>query len=222
MKVIFPIETYRKLRAYVEQIDIEISGMGKVIRERDGDETILRVVDVRIFKQTVSGTHATLDAVALGKFYSELGKEEEKPSDWKLWWHSHHTMGAFFSGIDTTTIEEWDTESLENNWMLSLVTTHQEDTSVRCDIFQPIRTTVECEIEFDYGDKEIREEAKKEIEEKVKEPSVLRGWWRDLKNAFIVEEEEKEVEIPKIQEKAKPKLRGHARHKKRSKLNVIN
>ncbi len=213
MKVIFPIEVYRTLRAYVEQIDIEISGMGKVIKERDGDETVLRVLEVRIFKQTVTGTNTVLDRNALGKFYDELLREGQNMGDWKLWWHSHHMMGAFFSGIDLTTIENFDTETLDNNWLLSLVTTHQEESSVRCDIFQPIRVTVECNIEIDYGDKKLRDEIKKEIKEKVKEPSLFGNFWSDLKNSFkteiVIESKDKTTEKGQNkQSKKKNKMKG--------------
>lgn len=212
MKIIFPIKLYRKLRAYVDQVEGEISGMGEIKKEIENGETKFIVSDIRIFRQSISSGHTTLDRKDLGKFYDAILREGKSMKEWRLWWHSHNDMGTFFSGIDTNTIEEFDIESPEENWILALVTNKSEDTLIRCDIFQPIRYTInEIEVEIVYEDEEIRKEVKKEIEEKVKAPSLWNDVVKGVKDIFFPEIEA-EIEIESIKSK-KGKKDGNKRRK---------
>ena len=196
MKVKIPIKLYRKLRAYVEQTEVEISGMGEIKKTTENGEQILSITDIRIFKQQVTSGNTVLDRRALGKFYDDILREGKNMQDWKLWWHSHNTMGSFFSPTDTSTIEDFDLESKQENWILALVTNHDGDDVIRCDIFQPIRATIDVpELEIDYGDKDMRQEVKKEIEEKVSEPSFWGELGHGLKDLFLTEKEAKKEPI---------------------------
>jgi len=198
MKVIIPIKLYQKLRHYVENTELEISGLGKVRSEYINGETIFYVEDIRIFKQKVSGANTVLNRTDLGKFFSDLLSKGEKMSDWKLWWHSHNRMGAFFSGIDTATIEEWDSEMDSHNYIISLVTNHKGDNLCRVDLFAPFRYEFDqVEFEVDLGDKEMKEEIIKEIKEKVRGDELFtsedikdvgRAIKKGLKDLFIGEE----------------------------------
>lgn len=181
MKLIFPVKLYQKLRHYVEGTDLEITGMGKIRKEvtEDGD-TDFYVEDIKIFKQKVSSANTHLDGVAVGKFFNEILKKGEKMSDWKLTWHSHNTMGAFFSYTDQQTVESWDLEQEDHNWMISLVTNHKGENIVRVDLFAPFRHTFnDITFEVDFGDKEMKEEIIKEIKEKVFDDDPLS--WHNLK-----------------------------------------
>ena len=192
MKIKIPIKLYRKLRAYVEQIDVEISGMGEIKKTLEDGETLLTITDIRIFKQKVTHGNTVLDRRDLGKFYDDILREGKNMQEWKLWWHSHNTMGAFFSGTDNQTIEEFNTETDKENWILALVTNHKEETLIRCDIFAPIRHTIDgLDLEIDYGDKDMRKDIKKEIEAKVKEPSFWGELWSGTKDIFLEEKVEK-------------------------------
>src|SRR5258708_18832041 len=117
MKIIFKFPAYKKFRAYLHSVETEISGFGKV--EKDGDNLI--VTDVKIFAQVVSGSHTVMDARALAAFWDELIVAGEDIGQWKLWWHSHVNMPALFSNTDYNTIDEFDSEMPEENWMLSIV-----------------------------------------------------------------------------------------------------
>lgn len=165
MKIIFPVREFQKLRAYVMGTKSEISGLGK-IEILNSDEILIE--EIKIFRQIVSGAETVIDRKALAKFYDDLMIKGDDLSKWKLWWHSHCDMEAFFSGTDTKTIEDFDNEMPVDNWMLSIVTNHSGKLIPRIDIFQPIRCTV-TEIDWDitFEDRELESEVLDEITEKV-------------------------------------------------------
>lgn len=164
MKLIFPIDQYKKLRAYVGSIKYEISGLGKISVV---GQTIL-VEDIRIFKQTVSGGDTSLDRRGLGKFYDEIIQKEGDLSKWKCWWHSHAEMDAFWSTKDVETIEDFDNEMAQDNWMLSLVTNHNAKMAIRVDIFKPLRCTIEeIDWDIDFESPALDIEVGDEVAEKV-------------------------------------------------------
>lgn len=164
MKIIFPISVYQKLRAYVDNTRYEISGLGKISRKDD----VITVEDVRIFHQKVSSAETVLNHKELAAFYDEIIKEEGDLSQWKLWWHSHATFDTFFSGVDKATIEDFDSEMVEDNWMLSIVVNHKADLLARLDVFYPLRITLnDLDWDISYEDRQIKLGVLDEIAEKV-------------------------------------------------------
>jgi hypothetical protein len=165
MKIIFKPAAFKKFRAYVNGIELEISGFGKV-EKVDGN---LVVTDVKIFPQVVSAGHTEMDARSLAAFWDELMVAGEDIGKWKLWWHSHVYMTAAFSGTDTDTIDEFDSEMPEENWMLSIVTNKLGNLLARIDVFQPIRCIINnVAWEVEQTDEEITVDVQSEIAEKVK------------------------------------------------------
>jgi len=171
MKIIIPIDIYQKMRAYVNAVDTEISGLGKIISIEDfeGDITFA-IEDVKIFEQVVSGGNTEVDKKALACFYDDLIQAGEDPSLWKLWWHSHAQMGTFWSETDENTIEDFDNETEKDNWFLSLVTNLDREILTRLDIFSPFRIKKE-EIPYEiiFDDAVISEEIRQEVKDKVKD-----------------------------------------------------
>ena len=164
MKLVFPVDQYKKLRAYVDSIKYEISGLGKVSIV---DDDIL-VEDIRIFEQKVTGGNTILNKDALAKFYDDLMKADEDLGKWKLWWHSHANMEASWSSVDEATIEDFDNQMPKDNWIVSLVTNRSAKTLIRVDIFQPIRVTIEdIDWTLSFEDKKLAEKIQDEITEKV-------------------------------------------------------
>ncbi len=164
MKVIFKPEAFQKLRAYINSIDYEISGFGKV--EKVGEDLV--VTDVKIFQQVVSETHTTMDAMALAAFWDELMVAGEDIGKWKLWWHSHVNMPALFSGTDYDTIDEFDTELGEENWILAIVANKLGKMLARVDIFQPIRCTInDLSWDIEVGNVNMITDVTQEIMDKV-------------------------------------------------------
>jgi len=167
MKIIFPAKLYKKLRAYVEGIDYEISGFGKI--ELSDKKNEILVKDIKIFRQEVSNGHTVMKKKFLAKFFDQLMKSGEDLRYWKLWWHSHASMETFWSNTDVNTIEDFDNEMPQDNWMLSLVTNYEAEMKIRLDIFAPIRCTIN-KIGWDISldDFQLEREVENEIIEKVK------------------------------------------------------
>lgn len=157
----------KKLRYYVNNCVEEISGFGKLeVKVHEGQRYMV-VTDLCIFEQVCSAAHSTIDDDALGKFLYEKTISGEKLSEWRVWWHSHAKMKAFFSGTDTGTIDS----STEFPYLVSIVSNHEGDIIARLDTFDPTRFTQTLEVEIlQEEDEELRELCIKEIEEKVSKP----------------------------------------------------
>lgn len=174
LMVVFPAEVYQKMFSYIKAIDEEISGLGSV--EIDGNT--IRVKDVFLLEQQVSGGSTRLDVDGLTKFYDNKMKGGDDLSSYKIWWHSHNTMATFWSGIDEATIEDFNTEKNDShNWMLSIVGNHAMDLKIRLDIFKPFRVTVEdIKYEVNYLSDEAKEEIKREVASKVHTQKYFGGY----------------------------------------------
>jgi len=160
MRIIFPLEVYQRFRAYIDSVPGEISGFGR-ISMRHG---IITIEEVRIFNQICSAGHTKQDQYAIGEFWNSL----EDPSGWKLWWHSHADMQAYFSSTDDRTIEEADMQTQEDNWQLSIVSNHRGDIKSRLDQFAPFRYTIEdIAWDIDFSNKRIDDEVFEEVSRKV-------------------------------------------------------
>lgn len=161
----------KKLMAYIKNVGNEVGGIGKITR----DGNTITIEDVYLIEQEVTGASTILSPEGMAKFYDERMAIEgrEVMSQLKLWWHSHANMAVFWSGTDDATINSFDQETEENNWMLSLVGNHKGDIKIRLDIYRPYRYTID-NIDF-YEDPEpvteFDEAIKLEIAEKVKEPA---------------------------------------------------
>lgn len=161
MKLVLTADAWQKMRYYVDACTGEVSGLGR-IEKRDGD---LYVTDVAIFEQAVSGSHSDIDTDALARFQVERVRAGDDMSGWRLWWHSHASMKAFFSGTDTSTIDA----SHEFGYLVSLVTNHEHDIVARVDVYEPVRVhaTLEVEIEEREND-ELKKAVEAEVREKVR------------------------------------------------------
>jgi hypothetical protein len=165
MKVIFPVEQYKRWQAYVNAVHTEISGLGKI--RQITPEAIL-VEEIKIFEQVVSGGHTILDKEARTRFDDEQMQKGDNLAGWKLWWHSHAFMDSYFSRQDEMTIEDWDNESNKNNWLLSIVTNKKQQTKIRLDVFSPLRLTItDIPFEISYEDDMLEAQIHLEVTQKV-------------------------------------------------------
>lgn len=99
-KLYIPRTVYQQIMHWVNQEDLEVSGMGKVHYVADGN--YFYVSKVYLLEQEVGSAHTDIDAVALGKLEYQTMKQD---GDLNFWWHSHVKMGVFWSGTDTNTIK---------------------------------------------------------------------------------------------------------------------
>jgi len=103
-----------------------------VVTVDDDGDFILE--DPVILKQEVSGGNCELDAEALAIHYSKMaGKYSDDVRH--CWWHSHHTMGAFWSGTDNSTILANKT----NDFSVSLVVNLKREYKLRVQFFYPFK-----------------------------------------------------------------------------------
>jgi hypothetical protein len=201
MKIIFEPIVYKKLRAYVHGINYEISGFAKTIKQGN----IIRLTDIKIFPQVVTSAHTEMDAESLGAFWDGLQVAGEDIGLWKCWWHSHVEMAAHFSTTDYATIDEFDAEVPEENWMLSIVTNKQGDLFAQIDIYEPIRCTIaQIPWEVEMRDEQLAVDVAEEIFQNV----TIKGVKKDvikkinsftwLKKPFSLTEQQKKEMADKL------------------------
>ena len=107
----------------------EISGLMTAIPQEDGR---FKLGDVAILKQENSGTNTELDGEEVTK-YTMNQAMKYKNTDMKfVWWHSHHTMGAFWSGTDEKEIDAWENDSFS----LALVINLKEEYKFRVSLWK--------------------------------------------------------------------------------------
>lgn len=211
-KLIFPAVLERKLNAYVQEVDGEIAGMGAVEIRDDGN---FYVLDIAIYDQEVTKGTADLSSEALAHFQTDIVKRGLSPRNYYLWWHSHDTMGAFFSTTDTGTIET----STEFDHVLSLVVNKRRDRKCRFDTHRvnnlPMRLVIENievviqqelnprimeideiikeledeKLEIEYTPMEGMEELRAEVAEKVKTKSLGAGFGKQKGDKTYLEED---------------------------------
>lgn len=160
MKLIIPKEVEARLHDYVMSVDSEIAGMGRVSVSEDG-ETVT-VEEVMIYEQEVTGATADLSPQAIARWQSDLVKAGGSPKHWKLWWHSHHTMAAFFSGTDTATMDRQS----EGDWMMSLVVNVKRERKARLDMYRPFRMFLD-DVDIQIGEEEETYQVPASIAEEV-------------------------------------------------------
>ncbi len=114
----YTLQAWAKL-AYDEDKN-EISGLMTAVPQKDGR---IKVGDVEILKQENTGTNTDLDGDAVAKYTMKYAMKYNNPNMKFVWWHSHHTMGAFWSGTDTNEIEAWKNTS----YSLALVINLKEE-----------------------------------------------------------------------------------------------
>lgn len=166
MKLIIPKSIEQKLHQYVRAVTTEIAGMGKISITQNGDAI---VEDIAIYDQEVTGGTADLSPEALAGFLTDLVQRGENPAHWKLWWHSHADMAAFFSSRDTDTMES----STEFDMLISLVVNRKRDRKARFDMHRPFRVNSDVTIEIQGESDDVPEDIAAEVAAKVKVHSFL-------------------------------------------------
>ena len=87
-----------------DEFNAEIGGMAVVIQDKDNDWTIK---DPVILDQVITAGNTHLNKESLAPYYTKMAKKYSKKNFRFCWWHSHHTMQAFWSGTDLATIDEF-------------------------------------------------------------------------------------------------------------------
>jgi hypothetical protein len=146
MNINIQSSTWDKIIAYAQsaydEFKAEIGGMAIAYRpSKDSDEFIIE--EPAIMKQIVSSGNCVLDKEALAQYYVDTAKKHKDKIDLSfVWWHSHHTMEAFWSGTDLTAIQEM----AGGNYSFSLVVNLKEEYKFRVNIWEPVQIHQDIEL----------------------------------------------------------------------------
>ena len=107
----------------------EIAGQMIVVPDEEGDFILKFPV---IMEQTVSSGLCTLDETALAQHYASTAMKHGADVRF-CWWHSHHTMGVFWSGTDIKGIEEYS----DGDMSFALVVNLKRENKFRLSMWKP-------------------------------------------------------------------------------------
>jgi proteasome lid subunit RPN8/RPN11 len=205
IEITITTEAFLKFRYFIEECPTEVSGFGRVRvvhNDRghswekdlqDLPESYLQIYDIEILSQQASGAHSTIDEEVLAKFNYEKLSNGESLEDYKVWWHSHADMQAYFSGTDTGTIES----STEFDYLISLVGNKAGDMKARLDFHKPFRMTFDdLTIKVEPPtDERIRKLCKEELSKKVNKRKSFFGMFsrEDDEQTPLTEDPDEEV-----------------------------
>ena len=127
----------------------EIGGMSVVTQDKDGDWWI---EDPQIMNQEIGATTCDLDKEDLAKYYTQMAVKYKDTNFRFCWWHSHHTMGAFWSGTDLSSIDEYGEG--ESDLSFALVVNLKEEYKCRISVWKPLEVHQDVELEI-VGEKDI-------------------------------------------------------------------
>ena len=121
----------------------EIGGMSVVTQDKDGDWWI---EDPQILNQEIAATTCDLDKEDLAKYYTQMAVKYKDTNFRFCWWHSHHTMGAFWSGTDLSSIDEYGEG--ESDLSFALVVNLKEEYKCRISVWKPLEVHQDVELEI--------------------------------------------------------------------------
>tara|TARA_R100001463_G_scaffold46825_3_gene95527 strand:- start:985 stop:1890 length:906 start_codon:yes stop_codon:yes gene_type:complete len=138
----------------------EIGGMAVCIKKDDD----WWIEDPVILKQVISGGNTVLQKDELAKYYTKIASSKKyKNAEYRfLWWHSHHTMAAFWSSTDLEAIEEFN----EGDFSFALVVNLKEEYKLRVSVWEPIEVHKDVELLIENNEKEVPKSIIKEVNDK--------------------------------------------------------
>ena len=154
---------WTKIQQYAQQAytskKAEIGGMLVAIEDKDGD---WELKDPVILKQQISGSNCVLDKEELALYYTKVGTKLKKKNFRFVWWHSHHTMDAFWSGTDLTAIKEYS----DGDFSFALVINLKEEYKLRVSVWKPIECHEDVELTIVGATKKVPKKIIDEVTEK--------------------------------------------------------
>lgn len=153
----------------------EISGLipYKMIEHPVSGEKVYELFDPVILEQVNTATTTELDGEAIRDYQIKAGMKHG--TDIKFcWWHSHHTMAAFWSGTDQNEINAWENDS----WSLALVINLFGEYKLNVSVWQPIQYSEDVNLEIIRNIAKPTKKQMKEYEELCsnKQTVVSSGW----------------------------------------------
>ena len=149
----------------------EIGGMLVAIEDEDGD---WELKDPVILKQQISAGNCVLDKDDLALYYTKVGTKLKKKNFRFVWWHSHHTMKAFWSGTDLTAIKEYS----DGDFSFALVVNLDEEYKLRVSVWKPFEVHEDVELSIITKEKKIPQKIQDEVSDKCSAIVHQYGTWK--------------------------------------------
>jgi len=140
----------------------EISGMLVAVKSDEG----FLLKDPVILKQEVSASNCTIDKKALSDYYVKMAMEHGTDVRF-VWWHSHHTMKAFWSATDIAAMEEFN----GGDFSMSLVVNLKEEYKFRVNWWKPTENHIDTELHI-IGDNTVDSKMIKDFKSLVSKETV--------------------------------------------------
>ena len=173
-----PEKDWYKLQAWAtlayEEDKNEISGLMTAVPQKDGR---FKLSDVEILKQENTGSNTELDGQAVTDYTMKQAMKYKNTNMKFVWWHSHHTMGAFWSGTDIKEIEAWENDS----YSLALVINLKEEYVFRVSVWKangiPINKHYDTNLTIERSKPKINitDKMLKEYKDKCEDKPILRN-----------------------------------------------
>ena len=177
-------KNWDKILGYAEEAydteKSEIGGMSVMVEDKNGDWELQEPV---ILKQEISSGNTVLEKDALAEYYTKQAMKMGKKNFRFCWWHSHHTMSAFWSGTDIKAIDEFN----EGDFSFALVVNLKGEYKFRVSVWKPVEVHEDTDLEIIDRKTRCTKKMKKEVEELCSTLSTStynkNGWsWR--KNGY--------------------------------------
>tara|TARA_R100000781_G_scaffold109551_1_gene74539 strand:- start:3535 stop:4395 length:861 start_codon:yes stop_codon:yes gene_type:complete len=153
-------KNWNKILGYAEEAynehKSEIGGMSVMVKDKDDNWELQAPV---ILEQEISSGNTILDKDALAIYYTKQAKKMGKKEFRFCWWHSHHTMAAFWSSTDLTAIDEYS----DGDFSFALVINLKGEYKFRTSIWKPFAVHQDVELEVLRNNK-CNKHMKKEVE----------------------------------------------------------
>jgi proteasome lid subunit RPN8/RPN11 len=134
----------------------EIGGMLVAIEDEAGD---WHLKDPVILKQAISAGNCVLDKEALAPYYTKAGAKYKDKNFRFVWWHSHHTMSAFWSGTDLNAIQEYS----DGDFSFALVVNLKGEYKLRVSVWKPFVCHEDVELEIITDEHKVPKSILKEV-----------------------------------------------------------
>ena len=147
----------------------EIGGMLVAVEDKDGDWIL---EDPVILKQEISHSNCVLDKDALAIYYTKAGVKHKDSNFRFVWWHSHHTMDAFWSGTDLTAIKEYS----DGDFSFALVINLKGKHIFRVSSWKPFEMHIDTKVELlDGEERKIPKRILNDVEKYCTKPVYTYG-----------------------------------------------
>ena len=168
-------KNWDKILGYAEEAydteKSEIGGMSVMVEDEDGDWELQEPI---ILKQEISSGNTVLEKEALSEYYTKKGKKMGKKNFRFCWWHSHHTMSAFWSSTDKTAIDEFN----EGDFSFALVVNLRGEYKFRVSMWKPFEVHQDVDLEISDANNRCTKKMRKEVEELCSKPTHSYGSWK--------------------------------------------